>query len=402
MRIAEVAGKEAEQDLTLAGPHRFLLPFLTGLDQFPAPQRDALRAAFGLVAGIRPDRLRLSIATLTPLANSATDQPPLCVCDDAQWIDEESLRILAFVARRLHADRIVPLFAIRDAGPGGRSLDYLPQAVLPELSRTDSHALLAQTLSVQIEPDIAERIVTEASGNPPAIRELAGALDSPAGADPVPLSERSPLGHQLQARYLRRSRALPLPTRTLLLVVAADPTGDRELIWRAVTWLDGTGGTGDLADLATPAIAAGLLLLQPAPAFRHPLIRSAVYDGSTPADRRRAHAALAAVTDARTDADRRAWHLAEPCDGPDEMAAAELERAAARLGTRWLQRGVRVPGSRGRLSSMLSAPATMPLTSDSSFAAGKAPVPSNADETAAAAWEDRISEVPCRSCLMWS
>ncbi|MEW2120778.1 LuxR C-terminal-related transcriptional regulator [Streptomyces sp. NPDC005474] len=321
-------------DLALAGLHRFLLPFLTDLDQLPAPQRDALRAAFGLVAGVRPDRLLLSIATLTLLANSATDQPLLCVCDDAQWIDEESLRILAFVARRLHADRVVLLFAVRDTGPGARSLDDLPQAVLPELSRTDSHALLAQTLSVRIEPDIAERIVTEAYGNPLAIRELAGDLDSPAGADPVPLSERLPLGRQLQARYLRQSRALPLPTQTLLLVIAADPTGDRALIWRAVTWLDGTGGTGELADLATPAVAAGLLLLQPAPAFRHPLIRSAVYDGSTPADRRRAHAALAAVTDARTDADRRAWHLAEACAGPDETAAAELERAAARAQAR--------------------------------------------------------------------
>ena len=334
MRITQVGGKEAEQDLGLAGLHRLLLPFLPDLDRLPAPQRDALRAAFGLVAGVHPDRLLIGLATLTLLASSAADRPLLCVCDDAQWLDEESLTILAFVARRLHADRITLLFAVRDAGDGGRPLDDLPQAVLPELTRSDSHALLARTLSAQIEQGVAERIVTEAAGNPLAIRELAGDLESPAGADPVPLSERLPLGRQLQARYLRQAQALPPATRTLLLVIAADPTGDLALVWRAVTRLHGTGGTGEPADLAAPATAAGLLLLQPAPAFRHPLIRSAVYDGSTPADRRRAHAALAAVTDARADADRRAWHLAAACDGPDEATAAELERAAARAQAR--------------------------------------------------------------------
>ncbi|MFC8449363.1 AAA family ATPase [Kitasatospora sp. NPDC057223] len=334
MRITQIGGKEAEQDLGLAGLHRLLLPFLPDLDRLPAPQRDALRAAFGLVAGIHPDRLLIGLATLTLLANSAAEQPLLCVCDDAQWLDEESLTILAFVARRLHADRITLLFAVRDAGTGGRLLDDLPQAVLPELTRSDSHALLSQALSAQVEQGVAERIVTEAAGNPLAIRELAGDLESPAGADPVPLSERLPLGRQLQARYLRQSQALPHPTRTLLLVIAADPTGDRELVRRAVTRLDGTGGAGELADIAAPATAAGLLLLQPAPAFRHPLIRSAVYDGATPDDRRRAHAALAAVTDAGTDADRRAWHLAAACDGRDETTAAELERAAARAQAR--------------------------------------------------------------------
>ncbi|MFE3111169.1 AAA family ATPase [Kitasatospora indigofera] len=334
MRITQISGKEAEQDLALAGLHRLLLPFLSDLDRLPAPQRDALRAAFGLVADIHPDRLLIGLATLTLLANSAASQPLLCVCDDAQWLDEESLTILAFVARRLHADRITLLFAVRDPDAGARLLDDLPQAVLPELARYDSHALLARTLSTRIEQDIAERIVTEAAGNPLALRELAGDLESPAGADPVPLSERLPLGRQLQARYLRQAQALPQPTRTLLLVIAADPTGDRALVWRALTRLDGTGGTGELADLATPATTAGLLLLQPAPAFRHPLIRSAVYDGSTPADRRRAHAALAAVTDARTDADRRAWHLAAACEGRDETTAAELEHAAARAQAR--------------------------------------------------------------------
>ncbi|MDY0815070.1 AAA family ATPase [Kitasatospora purpeofusca] len=334
MRIAQVDGKEAEQDLGLAGLHRLLLPFLHDLDRLPAPQKEALSSAFGLVAGNRPDRLLVGLATLTLLANSAADRPLLCVCDDAQWLDEESLAVLAIVARRLQADGITLLFAIRDGDAGDRLLDDLPQAVLPELTRSDSHALLARTLSAQIEQGVAERIVTEAAGNPLAIRELAGDLESPAGADPVPLSERLPLGRQLQARYLRQSRALPGPTRTLLLVIAADPTGDRALVWRAAARLDSTGGATDLADLAAPATAAGLLVLQPAPAFRHPLIRSAVYDGSAPADRRRAHAALAAATDTRTDADRRAWHLAAACEGRDETTAAELERAATRARAR--------------------------------------------------------------------
>ena len=127
---------------------------------------------------------------------------------------------------------------------------------------------------------------------------------------------------------MRRLEALPEDTRRLLLVAAAEPTGDPALLWRAAELLEID------ARALEPAESDGLIDVDRRVRFRHPLVRSALYRGATPRERRHAHRALAEATDARVDPDRRAWHLAVATAGPDEPVATELERAAARAHAR--------------------------------------------------------------------
>ena len=147
-----------------------------------------------------------------------------------------------------------------------------------------------------------------------------------AGGFTVPPTATVP-GH-LQDHYLRRVRALPVPTQRLMLLAAADPTGDATLLWRARRAL----GWARLP--AAAADAEQLLEIGSQVRFRHPLVRSAAYAAGSPQDRRAAHLALAAATDARADPERRVWHLAAAATGPDEDVAAELEQAAGRVQAR--------------------------------------------------------------------
>jgi DNA-binding CsgD family transcriptional regulator len=142
------------------------------------------------------------------------------------------------------------------------------------------------------------------------------------------VTDVSDVPSRIENSFRRRSSSLPTQTQSLLLVAAADPTGDVTLLWRAAAHL------GITPEAAAPAEAAELLELDTQVRFRHPLVRSAVYRAATPPDRRRAHAALAAVTDPELAPDRRAWHRAKSVVGADEEVAAELENSAARARAR--------------------------------------------------------------------
>src|SRR5260370_39949735 len=113
-RVARAVGIESEVELGFAGLHQLVVAFLPHLDRLPVPQRNALGSAFGLIAGAAPDRFQVALATLTLLADAASEKPLLCIVDDAQWLDGDSLEVLAFVARRLYADRIALVFAVPD------------------------------------------------------------------------------------------------------------------------------------------------------------------------------------------------------------------------------------------------------------------------------------------------
>lgn len=328
VRILRVTGVEAESELGYAGLHRFLLPILDRRDRLPAPQRGALGAAFGLTEGPRPDPFLIGLAVLTLLTDHAEERPVLCVCDDAQWLDHESLRALAFVGRRLQADRVALLFGLR-CGDSGTVLDDLPWHRVTGLCEEAAHELLATAVTGRLDPSIAGRIVAETRGNPLAIRELGGELVTQQVPAPL-LSQRLPMGRQLEARFLRQVRALPAHTQTILLIAAADPTGDPDLVWRAAVHLRATGGAVDLVAATEPAIGAGLVTPLPVLGFRHPLIRSGVYGAAGGDLKRGVHDALAAVTDREADADRRAWHLAAAAGHPDEGIATELENSAHR------------------------------------------------------------------------
>ncbi|HLU55247.1 MAG TPA: LuxR family transcriptional regulator [Pseudonocardia sp.] len=333
-RVQRAAGVEAETPFAFAALHQVCAPFLDRLAALPAPQRAALGVALGQAGGEPPDRFLVGLATLGLLAEASAERPLLCLVDDAQWLDPASAQTLAFVARRVEAERLAVIVARRDGAPGdggGEAFAGLPHLPLRRLGHADARRLLAEVVPAPLDDQVRDRILAEARGNPLALRELArstrqartAALAAGFGlADAVSVPDR------VEESFRQRSEGLPAASRLLLLAAAADPTGDTGLLVRAAADL----GIG--TDAATPAEEAGLIEIGAEVRFTHPLARSAVYRAAAPPDRRRVHRALAAATDPQADPDRRAWHRAQGVLGTDEAAAAELERSAARARTR--------------------------------------------------------------------
>src|SRR6266566_5839477 len=320
-RVVRAAGAEGEMELDYAALQQLCSPILEFLERLPDPQRDALGIAFGLRAGQPPSPLLVGLAVLGLLSEAAEQQPLLCVVDDAQWLDGASARALAFVARRLMAERIALAFATRDVGSG---LARFPQLRVEPLGRRDARALLESVLAARLDESVLERIVAETGGNPLALLELPRGLTPAQLAGGFDLPAALPLSAGIEESFRRRLARLPLDARRLLLLAAAEPVGDPALLWRAAQQL----GIPETAALAVES--EGLLTLDGAVAFRHPLVRSAVYGAAELKERRDAHRALAEATDATLDPDRRAWHRAQAASVPDEELACELERSAAR------------------------------------------------------------------------
>ena len=327
LQIARIVAIESEMELAFAGLHQLLLPFLDDIGTLPSPQRDALSSAFGLRYRGPPDRFLVALATLTLLARTAGERGLLCAVDDAQWLDRESAAVLAFVARRLHADSIAILFGVRDPWTGQTSFGDLPAILLKGLAAPQARQLLSAAIP-NLDDQVGQRIVAETRGNPLALIEMGRELTPGQLTGNEPLPELLPVGRRLETRFLRQTRRLPPDTQTLLLTAAADPTGDPALLWRA------GHGLGFGPEAAAPAQAEDLVVVGTVIRFRHPLIRSAIYYSAAPIERRRIHQALAVATDPGQDPDRRAWHLSEATAEPDEGVAADLERAAARAMTR--------------------------------------------------------------------
>ena len=328
MQLARVAGIQTEMGMGFAGLHQLLVPFLGGLDGLPGPQRQALGAAFGLVAGPAPDRFLVGLAALTLLTDAADGRPVLCLVDDAQWLDQVSVEVLGFVARRLYADQVGVLFTVREGEDRAAALAGLPELTLSGLPEQVAGELLAAAAPAPVDGQVCRQIVAGVAGNPLALVEAAGELTPEELSGGKPLGWPLRFGGRLEERYLARVRALPADTQMLLLVAAADPTGDQALMAKAAGQLGVGPDAGE-------AVGTGRLVSwQPRVRFRHPLIRSAAYYAASVSARRRAHQALAAVTDPDADPDRRAWHLAEAAAGPDEQIAAELERSAGRAQAR--------------------------------------------------------------------
>jgi DNA-binding CsgD family transcriptional regulator/tetratricopeptide (TPR) repeat protein len=325
LTIVRVAGVESEMELAFAGLHQFCAPMLDRLERLPKPQRDALETTFGLGQGGAPDRFIVGLAVLSLLSEVAVERPVLCVVDDAQWLDQASAQAFAFVARRLLAEPVVMLFAAREPSD---ELTGLPQLIVEGLRGADARELLASVISGPLDERVVDQIIAEARGNPLALLELPRALSPGQMAGGFGLLSALPIEVRLQETFRNRLEALPDDTGRLLLLAAAEPTGDPDLLRRAAKRIAVDGGSLE------PAESAGLIEVDVRVRFRHPLVRSAVYRSASPRERRGVHRALAEETDARADPDRRAWHLAEASAGPDEQVAAELERAAARAQAR--------------------------------------------------------------------
>jgi DNA-binding CsgD family transcriptional regulator len=326
-RLARAAGVESEMELAFSGLHQLCGPMLDRLGHLPGPQRDALGTAFGLSDGPSPDRFLVGLATLSLLAEVAEERPLVCVVDDAQWVDRASMQVLAFVARRLLAESVAFVFAVREPGTG-LDLEGLPVLVVDGLGDGDARLLLESAIPGRLDEQVRDRIVAETRGNPLALLEL------PRGLTPAELAggfgrpHARPLANRIEQSFLQRVQSLPAQTQRLLLTASAEPLGDATLLRRAADLLGIDGGA------ATPAEAAGLIEFGTRVRFCHPLVRSAAYRTGSVPERQAVHRALAEVTDPVSRPDRRAWHRAQAASGLDEEVASELERSADRARAR--------------------------------------------------------------------
>jgi DNA-binding CsgD family transcriptional regulator len=320
-RVARVGGVESEQDLPFAALHRLCAPMLDRAGRLPGPQREALAAAFGVRQGGAIDRFLVGLAVLGLLAEVTADQALVCTVDDARWLDRPSRQVLAFVARRLGSEPAALLFATDEPI---EDLKGLPELVLHGLSGAEARALLASVVPGPLDTRVRDRIIAESHGNPRTLlglshawtpEQLAGGFGLPAALAPV-----DPLAGTLRSQL----EGLPVQTRRLLLVAAAEPEGDPALLRRAASRL------GIEASRADEAYALGLLDSGTPVTFRHPHMRSAVYHDAPLDERRRVHQALADATDPEVDPERRAWHRAHATLAPDGDVADSLERSATR------------------------------------------------------------------------
>jgi DNA-binding CsgD family transcriptional regulator len=327
LRVAQVTGAEGEMELPFAGIHQLCAPMLDQLEALPQPQQDALNVALGLASGDVPDRFLVGLAVLGLLSAAAEERPLLCLVEDAQWLDAASGMILGFVARRLLAESVTIVVAVRE--PNTRH-DFvgLPELVLSGLGEDDARTLLGRAVPGGLDDRVRDRIVAETRGNPLALLDLPGSMSPAELAGGFELPTVTDLPRHLEDHYRQRAGQLPDATQRLLLLAAAEPVGDTALIWRAAH------GLGIDESSLGPAEDAQLVEVGARVRFRHPLVRSAVYRAAVVAERRAAHRALAEATDPETDPDRRAWHRAHAAVGVDEQVAAELERSADRARAR--------------------------------------------------------------------
>ncbi len=330
--VLRTQGVESEAPLAFAALHRLLRPVLGLLDRLPPPQARALRAAFGLEFAPEPNAgdgviqqpFLVALATLSLLTEAAEKATVLCLVDDAQWLDAATSDALLIAGRRLGADRVAVVFAARDGEGRAFALDGVPDLALAPLTSAAARAVLSDAVG-EVSDDVADSLMAQTGGNPLALVELPTTLTPDQLRGVVPLPERPQLTAAIERVFLDRCRRLPPDVQTLLLVAAADDSGQVATVRRAAGLL----GAGPEA--LESAERSGLVVVEAGwLRVRHPLVRSAVYQAATSGERRRVHGALADVADPVTDADRQAWHRAASVDMPDAGVVAALDAAAAR------------------------------------------------------------------------
>jgi DNA-binding CsgD family transcriptional regulator len=356
-RVVRTAGVESEMAFGYAGVHQVVLPILDHLGELPAPQRVALDAALGRVQHDAPDPFLVGLAVLSIAAEAARAEPLFIVIDEAQWLDDESAVALSFVGRRLRAERIAMLVAMREPSDTRARFQGLRRLDLVGLAAPEALELLTAAAPGPVDHSVASRIVAATEGHPLALVELPATLTPEQLRGGEPLPDPLPIGERISDLFAARARVLDANARMVLLLAAAERLGDPMLLRRAAD------AAGELSwdEAVAQAEASGLATFAPTVEFRHPLVRSAVYYAAPAADRRRAHAALADALDAHADADRRAWHLGAAAAGPDEPVAQALEASAERARQRggssaaavYLWRAAELTPDRGRAAERL-------------------------------------------------
>src|SRR6202158_47144 len=323
MTMLSAAGVKAESELAFSGLAELLHPILDRIDEIPKPQAAALASALPLGPPAMSDPFAVSAATLSLIAAAAENSPLLAAVDDAHWLDAASRHALAFAARRLHADRVAFIFVILEGETTDLHFADFPRMTLQGIGFEACRKLLADGAGSPVAARVAQRIWEETQGNPLAVLEAPRLLTAAQLLGTEPLPELLPAGPGIQMSFERRLAALPKRTQIALLVVAASQSGSIKEMARACA-----SSKVALVDLDS-AEAAGLISNDGLRIkFRHPLMRSAVYQAAAPPDRRAAHRALASSADADGSPSERAWHLAAAAQGEDEEVAAALEAAA--------------------------------------------------------------------------
>jgi DNA-binding CsgD family transcriptional regulator len=323
-RVLRGTGIETESELAFAALHQVIGRDVQPLDRLPDPQAEALRGAFGLTPTQGGDPFLIGLALLSLLADVAEDSPVLCLIDDAQWLDEPSASAFLFAARRIEAEGIVLIFAVREGEERSFDAPGLPSLRVEGLDRAAARALLDERVGTRLAAAVRERLLEETAGNALALIELPHTLTAEQLEGREPLAAPLQIGTGLEAAYLSRVRRLPEPTQSLLLFAAAEDSGELAGILRAAV-------SARLDSKALePAERDGLVTVTDGRlVFRHPLVRSAIYQGATFSERQGVHRALAEAQD-ESNRDRRAWHRAAAAEGPDEEIARDLEASADR------------------------------------------------------------------------
>jgi DNA-binding CsgD family transcriptional regulator len=315
-------GIESESEIPFAGLADLIRPVSQAISSIPETQQVVLAGALALGPPIPGDRFAVCAATLSLLAAAADQKPLLCVVDDIQWLDASSAEAIAFAARRVEAEGIGVLIALREGERATIDLSDFPTLRLHGLNEQAAIDLLTAT-QPGLTAEVASRLNAAVRGNPLALLEIPVLLSEAEQSGTAPLPDPLPAGPNLERAFLRRVGGLPREAQRALVAAAASESGDMAQILRGLKLMQLPAGALDAAE------SAGLISIEgPQVTFRHPLIRSAIFQAADPVDRRNAHKALAEALDDEQFADRRAWHLAAAATAPDEAVAAALERTA--------------------------------------------------------------------------
>jgi DNA-binding CsgD family transcriptional regulator len=323
MTVVRALGVEYEAELQFSGLLELLRPLLEHLPEIPPQQADALKSALGLGEAEPHDRFTVCAATLSLIAAAAESNPLLILVDDAHWMDLATDDALLFSAKRLEADSVAILLAVREGIEQTFDAPALEQHELGNLGAEEAAVLLAGDEGRAVAPRVAKRLSTATHGNPLALVELGNVLSAEQLVGREPLPDPVPAGPTLERAFAWRADSLSGDSRRALVVAAVSLSDDIEAIAPALE------SSGIERGALEPAEDAGLLtIVDSRVRFRHPLVRSAVFHGAPPSERRIAHRALAEALRARDDPERLAWHLAGAAIGVDEEAATALEVAA--------------------------------------------------------------------------
>ena len=317
-------GVQAESGMAYAGLESLVRPLVDQVEVLPTTQAVALRVALGVEAGPPPGPFLVSSAVVGLLSQAAESRPVTCLVDDVQWLDAESLNVLAFVSRRIASDPIAMVLAVRDDEPQAAEAITLLSSVetmpLRPLEDDDAERLLRDRVSPTLDSGLVARVLTTAQGNPLALVELATENALRSADDDTELS----LSARLERTYRSRVDALPQGVRDFLLLAALHDSPELDPLMAAATELR-------LTDTALAAAQRHLLVrvVGDSIEFSHPLVRSAIRSRADPAVVRRFHAALAAVC-STSDPARAVWHRANATTAPDEVVVDDLLTVARR------------------------------------------------------------------------